>query len=81
MADEIVTMTIRIPKGLVEEIDGRIALVNDRKQRDGEKQISRNDWYVNMSKWVVHELPHQAVRADLIAAWPNLPEEALGVEK
>ena len=47
----------------------------------GEQKISRNDWFSNMSHWVVHRLPHQAVHYDLIDAWPDLPEEALGVER
>lgn len=81
MSDNRVQINMRIDKALLDEVDQRLKIVNARKTRDGEQQITRNDWFVNMTKWTVNELPHQAVRADLIKAWPGLPEEALGVEK
>jgi hypothetical protein len=73
-------INLRIDTPLLTEIDRRIEVVNARKKRDGEQAISRNDWFSHMAKWTVTQLPHQAVRSDLIKAWPNLPEEALGIE-
>jgi hypothetical protein len=74
-------INLRIDQTLLEAIDTRIELVNKRKGKEGEQKITRNDWFCNMAKWTVEQLPHQAVRSDLIKAWPGLPEEALGVEK
>lgn len=76
-----VQINFRLDKALLDEVDKRIAQVNERRTRDGLSTISRNSWFENMAQWVINELPHQAVRADLIKAWPGLPEEALGVEK
>ena len=81
MADNRTQINLRIEQKLLDAIDLRVEVVNKRKQRDGEKAISRTDWFNNVAYWVINELPHQAVRSDLIKAWPGLPEEALGVEK
>lgn len=81
MDDNIKTVTLRIDAALLDEIDARIEKVNARKRTAGERPISRNDWFLNMSRWTCHDLPHQATRANLVKAWPSLPEEALGVEK
>jgi hypothetical protein len=74
-------INVRIDQTLVDAIDARIEQVNKRKAKAGEQKITRNDWFCNMAEWTIKELPHQAVRSDLIKAWPGLPEEALGVEK
>ena len=73
------TITLRIDEELLPEIDQRIALVNDR--HPDRPPISRNEWFNNMARWTVTRLPHEAVRSDLIEAWPDLPEEALGIER
>lgn len=79
--ENLVQVNFRIEKALLAEVDSRIAQTNARRARSGQTKITRNEWFVNMSQWVINELPHQAVKANLISAWPGLPEEALGVEK
>lgn len=81
MADTRAQLPLRIDRAILAQIDARIEMVNARKTRDKEPTISRNDWFCNMAKWTIENLPHQAVRSDLIKAWPSLPEEALGIEK
>ena len=75
MADDT-EIKLRIPSHLIEEIDKR----REQAAETVGRPISRNQWFVNMTRWVVNELPHQAVRSDLIKAWPNMPPEALGVD-
>lgn len=71
-----VQIKIRVVPELLDEIDKRIALVRTKG-----KIVSRSQWFENMALWVVHRLPHEAVRADLIEAWPDMPEEALRIDK
>jgi len=74
---DYVEIKLRIPQPLAEAIDKR------RKQAGVTqgRPISRNEWFINMAEWVVDQLPHQAVRADLIKAWDDMPPEALGIDK
>lgn len=69
-------IALRIDPELVEEIDARIELMRAKG-----KTISRNQWFENMTRWVVYDLPYQARQSDLIKAWPNMPEEALRVDQ
>jgi hypothetical protein len=69
-------IALRIDPELLAQIDARIALMKSKG-----KNLSRNQWFENMTRWVVQELPHQAVRADLIKAWPSMPPEALRIDQ
>lgn len=67
---------LRLDPALIEAIDDRLNIVNAGR----DKKVSRNDWFANMAKWVINELPHHAVKSDLIDAWADLPEDTLGFE-
>lgn len=68
--------SLRLDVDLWPEIDRRC----EQASKTTGRKISRNEWFNNMARWVIEELPHQAVRADLIKAWPTLPPESLGVD-
>lgn len=68
-------MSLRIDSELLAEVDKRLALMKTKG-----KTVSRNQWFENMTRWVVYRLPHEAVRADLIEAWPTMPPEALLID-
>lgn len=72
-----ISLQLRIDTDLLPAIDARCAQASATTGR----KISRNQWFNNMARWVVETLPHQAVRADLIEAWPSMPPEALGIDR
>lgn len=74
---DMVDMKLRLPRSLAEQIDARIKDINEKKP---DLRLSRNAWFVNMATWVIERLPHEAVRSDLVAAWPDAPKETLGID-
>lgn len=68
---------LRLDADLLPEIDARC----EQASKTTGRKISRNEWFNNMSRWIITSLPHQAVRSDLIEAWDTMPPEALRIDK
>jgi len=71
MTDEKFQIALRIDSDLVKEVDARIAQL----KAEG-KSISRNQWFENMTRWVVEDLPLHKANTDHLHASPP-PDGAL----